>query len=63
MTNFSDYVTIPKAAEIIGVTESLVRRWVRADKIPAKKIGKAMRVIELKALKNFDKTRQKKHKT
>jgi len=35
-------LSIPEAAELIGVSQDALRRWVREGLIPARRVGKRM---------------------
>lgn len=58
-TEINGFFSIPEAAGIIGVTDSLVRRWVRDGRLPCKKIGEKVRVIPAKAVEEMRKTERK----
>ena len=58
-TEIAGFFTIPEAASIIGVTDSLVRRWVRDGRLPHKKIGEKFRVIPAKAVEEMKNSERK----
>jgi excisionase family DNA binding protein len=41
MTQLDDYVTVPEAAERLGIHPESVRRLIRTKRLPAKKFGVA----------------------
>jgi len=38
MTEYRLTYTIPQTAKALGVSESTIRRWIRADQLPAIKV-------------------------
>jgi excisionase family DNA binding protein len=58
-TELPGFLSIPEAAEIIGVSDSLVRRWVRDGVLPSRKIGEKSRVIPSKKVREFAETPRK----
>lgn len=58
-TEIDGFLTVPEAAGVIGVTDSLVRRWVRDGRLPHKKIGEKVRVIPAQAVEKMRKTARK----
>lgn len=38
-SDFKMFVTPQQAADILGVTDETVRRWVGAGRLPAKRVG------------------------
>jgi excisionase family DNA binding protein len=50
-----DYVTIPKAADLLGVTRTTIRNWVLKGDIASVSLGGVRRAITLKELDRFDK--------
>ena len=58
-TEIPGYVSIPEAAGIIHVSDSLVRRWVRNGTLPHVKVGDKVRLIPRKAAEKFAKTERK----
>lgn len=57
--NMSEYISTKEAAAIMGVTESLVRRWARDQKIAAKRFGRDWQ-IEKAAADAYKPTRTRK---
>jgi excisionase family DNA binding protein len=52
-TEIPGYLSIPEAAVIINVSDSLVRRWVRDNRLPHVKVGDKVRLIPRKAVEKF----------
>lgn len=48
-------MTVAKAAEELGVSESLVRRWIREKRLPAKQYGQRLYLVSSKAIEEFKK--------
>jgi excisionase family DNA binding protein len=45
MRDFSrEYITVEQIAENLGVSDDLVRKWIREKKLPAYQFGKEYRV-------------------
>jgi|TARA_R110000868_G_C10780465_1_gene755464 excisionase family DNA binding protein len=53
------YVSIPGAAKMLGVTDSLVRRWVRQGRISHFNVGENIRLLPVDAVKAFAKIERK----
>lgn len=34
-----EYVTVAEAADLLGVAQSTIRRWIREERIPAYRLG------------------------
>lgn len=58
-TEIPGYVSIPEAAGIIKVSDSLVRRWVRDGRLPHVMAGEKIRLIPRKAAETFAKTKRR----
>jgi excisionase family DNA binding protein len=58
-TNIAGFVSVPEAAAIIGVTDSLVRRWVRNGTLPSRIVGGRFRVLPRRAVERFSKIERK----
>jgi excisionase family DNA binding protein len=58
-TEIPGYVSIPEAAGILKVSDSLVRRWVRDETLPFVRVGEKVRLIPLKAVEKFAKIERK----
>ena len=58
-TSIPGYLSIPKAAELFDVSDSLVRRWVRAGTLPHVMAGGKTRMIPIEAAKKFAKIERK----
>lgn len=41
------YYTLPEAAEIMRVSVSTLRRWIKAKKLPYKKAGKRYLIMDI----------------
>jgi excisionase family DNA binding protein len=45
MRDFSrEYITVEQIAENLGISDDLVRKWIREKKLPAYQFGKEYRV-------------------
>jgi excisionase family DNA binding protein len=45
MRDFSrEYITVEQIAENLGVSDDLVRKWIREKKLPAYQFGKEYRI-------------------
>lgn len=40
------YLTLQEAAEALRVSEATIRRWIKSDKLPAKKAGRKYLIAE-----------------
>ena len=58
-TEIPGYVSIPEAADIIHVSDRLVRRWVQNGTLPHFKVGDKVRLIPRKAVEKFAKIERK----
>lgn len=58
-TEINGFVSIPEAAQIIRVSDSLVRRWVRKGDLPHVMAGEKTRLIPKKVVEKFAKTIRK----
>ena len=58
-TGLPGYLSVPEAAEAIGVTDSLVRRWVRNGTLQSVPVGKKIKLIPKKIVESFAKTKRK----
>lgn len=58
-TEIPGYLSIPEAAAVIGVSDSLVRRWVRNNTLPHVKVGEKVRLIPRKTVERFAKIERK----
>jgi excisionase family DNA binding protein len=52
-TEIAGYLSIPEAANVLGVSDSLVRRWVRNGTLPHLKIGDKVRIIPRRTVEKF----------
>jgi excisionase family DNA binding protein len=57
--DMSEYISTKEAAAIMGITESLVRRWAREGKIAGKRFGRDWQ-IEKAAANAYKPTRTRK---
>lgn len=54
MANMKDYITIKKAAEMLGVTPMTLRRWDKGDKLkPYRQPFSSYRLYKKSELKKF----------
>lgn len=40
------YLSVPQAARRIGVSDETVRRWIKRGKVPARKLGFQIFILE-----------------
>lgn len=52
-TEIAGYCSIPEAAHILGVSDSLVRRWVRNGTLPHLKVGDKVRILPRRVVEKF----------
>jgi len=52
-TQIPGYLSIPEAAKELGITDSLVRRYVREGRLPRVMVGKKTQLIPKSNLKSF----------
>ena len=57
-STLTDYVSVSQAAKIIGVSSSLVRRWVRNGTLPHSMAGD-LRLLPRSYVETFAKTERK----
>jgi excisionase family DNA binding protein len=58
-TEIPGYLSIKEAAEFFGVTDSLVRRWVRDNRLPYKRVGSRVKLVPVSAAEKFAKIERK----
>ena len=50
----SEYCTVTEAAKLLEINASLVRRYIREERIPAMKVGKTW-MLAISEVKKFEK--------
>ena len=58
--NGNHYLTATEAAKRLGVSDETIRRWVRLDKLPARKLGLQYFILE-QDVAGMAKVKQKSH--
>jgi excisionase family DNA binding protein len=58
-TEIPGFKSIPEVAQLLGVSDSLVRRWVRDDRLPYIPAGGRLKLIPVKAVEKFAKIKRK----
>jgi excisionase family DNA binding protein len=57
--NQGEIMTVVEAAELLDVEPTLVRRWIREKRLPAKRIGERLYVLERKHVEAWDRLDRK----